>query len=54
MKMKRKGILLASAILGSVAIVSTGFAAWVITSPSTSTFMQCFILNKTLYITPKL
>lgn len=40
MKMKRKGILLASAILGSVAIVSTGFAAWVITSPSTSTTAQ--------------
>ena len=36
MKLKSKGILLASAILGSVAIVSTGFAAWVITSPSTS------------------
>lgn len=32
MKMKRKGIILASAILGSVAVVSTGFAAWVITS----------------------
>lgn len=40
MKMKRKGILLASAILGSVAIVSTGFAAWVITSPSVSTEAQ--------------
>lgn len=31
MRNKRKGILMASAILGSAAIVSTGFAAWVIT-----------------------
>ena len=37
MKMKRKGIILASAILGSVAVVSTGFAAWVISSPTTTT-----------------
>ena len=32
MRNKRKGILMASAILGSAAIVSTGFAAWVITA----------------------
>lgn len=31
MRNKRKGILMASAILGSAAIVSTGFAAWVVT-----------------------
>lgn len=31
MKNKRKSIILAASILGSVAIVSTGFAAWVIT-----------------------
>ena len=36
MKMKRKGIILASAILGSVAVVSTGFAAWVISTPKTT------------------
>lgn len=34
MRNKRKGILMASAILGSAAIVSTGFAAWVITAPT--------------------
>lgn len=32
MKNKRKGIVLAASILGSVAIVSTGFASWVITN----------------------
>lgn len=32
MRNKRKGILMAAAILGSAAIVSTGFAAWVITA----------------------
>ena len=37
MRNKRKGILMASAILGSAAIVSTGFAAWVITSSTTET-----------------
>lgn len=31
MRNKRKGILMAAAILGSAAIVSTGFAAWVVT-----------------------
>jgi len=31
MRNKRKGILMACSILGSAAIVSTGFAAWVIT-----------------------
>ena len=36
MRNKRKGILMASAILGSAAIVSTGFAAWVITTPTTA------------------
>ena len=35
MRNKRKGILMASAILGSAAIVSTGFAAWVITVEDT-------------------
>ena len=37
MRNKRKGILMASAILGSAAIVSTGFAAWVITAPQQQT-----------------
>lgn len=37
MRNKRKGILMASAILGSAAIVSTGFAAWVITSEPETT-----------------
>ena len=37
MRNKRKGILMASAILGSAAIVSTGFAAWVITAPQEHT-----------------
>ena len=32
MKNKKKSIFLASAILGSVALVSVGFASWVITS----------------------
>ena len=32
MRNKRKGILMASAILGSAAIVSTGFAAWVVST----------------------
>lgn len=36
MRNKRKGILMASAILGSAAIVSTGFAAWVISTPTTA------------------
>ena len=35
--MKRKSILLASALFGSIAVVSTGFAAWVITSPTATT-----------------
>lgn len=35
MKNKRKGIVLAASILGSVAIVSTGFASWVITRTNT-------------------
>ena len=39
MRNKRKGILMATAILGSAAIVSTGFAAWVITAPS-ATFAE--------------
>lgn len=37
MKNKRKSIILAASILGSVAIVSTGFAAWVISAPATTT-----------------
>lgn len=37
MRNKRKGILMASAILGSAAIVSTGFAAWVITIDGSAT-----------------
>ena len=37
MRNKRKGILMASAILGSAAIVSTGFAAWVITIEDSET-----------------
>ena len=37
MRNKRKGILMASAILGSAAIVSTGFAAWIITTPAEET-----------------
>lgn len=36
MRNKRKGILMASAILGSAAIVSTGFAAWVVSTPTTA------------------
>lgn len=36
MKNKRKSIILAVSILGSVAIVSTGFAAWVISAPATA------------------
>lgn len=35
--MKRKNILLAASLFGSVAIVSTGFAAWVITGNATQT-----------------
>lgn len=35
MRNKRKGILMACSILGSAAIVSTGFAAWVITIEDT-------------------
>ena len=31
MRNKRKGIMMAAAILGSAAIISTGFAAWVVT-----------------------
>ena len=38
MRNKRKGILMACAILGSAAIVSTGFAAWVVTVNETETF----------------
>lgn len=37
MRNKRKGILMASAILGSAAIVSTGFAAWVVSTNVTET-----------------
>lgn len=37
MRNKRKGILMACAILGSAAIVSTGFAAWVVTINETET-----------------
>lgn len=37
MRNKRKGILMACSILGSAAIVSTGFAAWVITAPQEQT-----------------
>lgn len=36
MRNKRKGILMAAAILGSAAIVSTGFAAWVVTLNQTT------------------
>lgn len=36
MRNKRKGILMACSILGSAAIVSTGFAAWVVTSEATA------------------
>lgn len=37
MRNKRKGIMMAAAILGSAAIISTGFAAWVITTEGTET-----------------
>ncbi|MCI5746157.1 MAG: hypothetical protein MR270_07770 [Erysipelotrichaceae bacterium] len=36
MRNKRKGIVLAASILGSIAIVSTGFASWVISAPSSA------------------
>lgn len=36
MRNKRKGIMMAAAILGSAAIISTGFAAWVITSDTST------------------
>lgn len=37
MRNKRKGIMMAAAILGSAAIISTGFAAWVVTTESNAT-----------------
>ena len=37
MRNKRKGILMACSILGSAAIVSTGFAAWVVSTNVTET-----------------
>lgn len=36
MRNKRKGIVLAASILGSIAIVSTGFASWVISAPTSA------------------
>ena len=43
--MKRKNILLAASLFGSVAIVSTGFAAWVITGNATDTAQGSVIVD---------
>ena len=58
MRNKRKGIVLAASILGSIAIVSTGFASWVISAPASAQtagdFKVEMVDDKRVVLTPTL